>query len=67
MDEDRDKIREYRKIPVKIHAVRWNGQNLDEVKKLNTLGRKIKRMMGQDGILLIETLEGIHECKKEIG
>ena len=66
MDEDRDVIREYRKVPVKIKAVRWNGQNLGEVNKLNTLGRSlsISAEKGKQVILLIETLEGTHECKQ---
>ncbi len=53
----------YRKKPVVIEAVRWNGRNFNEIVRLNKLGtRKIRVLdpgMGNSSLRLgIPTLEG---------
>ena len=61
----------YRKKPVEVEAIQWNGINLTEIKEFvgNDLDYKILNIAWEVGlgiphvIMHIHTLEGNHECK----
>lgn len=58
----------FRKKPVVIEAVQWDGKNetLLAIQKLNTLNRRLsieEDFIGDRKSLMIDTLEGQHEGK----
>lgn len=54
----------YRKKPVVIEAVQWNGSNLADAHALYVeLGVVRVPCLNQDCSLMIETLEGTHEAR----
>ena len=61
--KNENEVGEYRKKPVVIKAVRWNGENIDEVAKLGGGKRLVLWDGTKEGELIIKTLEGNHECK----
>lgn len=52
-------IKKYRKKPVVIEAIQWNGSNFKEIKDFCK-----KSIIDQNLNLLIETLEGDHYAKE---
>ena len=62
----------YRKKPVVIEAIQWNGDNLNEIKEFvgesldyNIIDTAWKVGKGAPHVLMkIHTLEGDHECAK---
>ena len=54
----------FRKKPVVIEAVQWQGGNLPDVWKLGCGGEgsAVALAAGPDGSLIIPTLEGDHRC-----
>ena len=49
----------YRKKPVVIEAVQWDGSNVDEVLGLTLCSGSVRRGLGsQNSVLFIDTLEG---------
>jgi len=60
---DREAHRQYRKKPVVIHAVRWNGANVDEVLDfIGTTGSAYRKPERNE--IAIETLEGTMTASK---
>lgn len=60
-------MKKYRKKPVVIEAVKWNGHNLDEVKKFTGNHADVKYDEQGDEIiadLVIHTLEGDMHASK---
>ena len=57
-------IKKYRKKPVVVEAVQWNGFNHETVEKF--VGKKLKKQMDYKGekiaLLMIPTLESPHEA-----
>jgi hypothetical protein len=49
----------YRKKPVEIEAVRWDGTNVDELCGFALGAASLRRNLGDQRRLVIETLEGI--------
>lgn len=57
----------FRKKPVVIEAVQWNGKNMDEVNEFIGVAKnpsKSKHAYGGDGKIYIKTLEGVMEASK---
>jgi hypothetical protein len=53
-------IKKYRKIPRIISAVKWEGENVDDIKKLGGDKKRLYLVMDEDQCCLsIDTLEGI--------
>lgn len=53
----------YRKKPVFIDAIRWDGSNLDQCKKFLGdcfLGQRAERHPGGANVIMVKTLEGQH-------
>lgn len=49
----------YRKKPVVIDAIKWNGNNIKQIKELIASSSPSERLLKQEGnILIIKTLEG---------
>ena len=57
-------IRKFRKKPVVIEALQWNGNNIEEIELF--VGEKLKRQMNlmtkKFEVLIIPTLESPHEA-----
>jgi len=53
-------IKKYRKLPIVVEAVQWEGGNYTEVLKFSKLR---DCFLNEIGDLYIETLEGAHKAK----
>ena len=57
-------IKKFKKKPIIVDAVQWNGDNTEEIEEFR--GEKLKKQMSFDGtkiiMLIIPTLEGMHEA-----
>jgi hypothetical protein len=49
-------VRQYRKKPIVIEAVQWNGQNYAELREF--VGESLSAQWGVGGYCFIDTLEG---------
>ena len=53
----------FRKKPVVIDAVQWNGDNFDDIRKLEDKSARCVRRIANDDTLVIATLEGDHTAR----
>lgn len=64
MRREENKLARYRKKPIVVEAIQWNGENTDEILKLAKKGTKLIQCV-PIGLMLIETTENTVEA--EIG
>ncbi len=53
----------FRKKPVVIEAIRWTGENFNELADFTLVNHRLIRVLGADN-LIIETLEGDMRAEK---